>query len=84
MHSVLIATNVSCSNDNVPMRGVLDTIECDKICQGLAAGGWFCPGTPVSSTKKTNRHAIAEILLIAALKHHTLALTLALWYSVFD
>jgi hypothetical protein len=22
----------------------------DKVCQGLAAGRWFSPGTPVSST----------------------------------
>ena len=26
----------------------------DKVCQWLAAGRWFSPGTPVSSTNKTN------------------------------
>jgi hypothetical protein len=26
-------------------------------------GWWFSPGTPVSSTNKTDRHNIAEILL---------------------
>jgi len=26
-------------------------------------GWWFSPGTPVSSTNKTDRHDIAEILL---------------------
>jgi hypothetical protein len=34
----------------------------------LAHGGWFSPGTPVSSTTKTGRHFIAEILLKVALK----------------
>jgi hypothetical protein len=28
---------------------------------------WFSPGTPVSSTNKTDRHDIAEILLKVAL-----------------
>jgi hypothetical protein len=31
-------------------------------------GRWFSPGTPVSSTNKTDRHDIAEILLKMALK----------------
>jgi hypothetical protein len=29
----------------------------------LAHGQWFSPGTPASSTSKTGRHDIAEILL---------------------
>jgi hypothetical protein len=33
----------------------------------LAAGRWFSPGTPVSSTNKTDRHDITEILLKVAL-----------------
>jgi len=28
---------------------VLDTTLCDSVCQWLAAGRWFSPGTPVSS-----------------------------------
>jgi hypothetical protein len=35
----------------------------DKIYQLLAHGRWFSPGTPASSTTKTGRHDIAEILL---------------------
>jgi len=35
----------------------------------LAKGRWFFPGTPASSTIKTCRHDIAEILLKVALKH---------------
>ena len=37
---------------------------CDKVCQWLATGRWF---SPVSSTNKTDRHDIAEILLKVAL-----------------
>ena len=40
---------------------------CDKICQWLATGRWFFPGTPVSSSNKTDRHDITEILLKVAL-----------------
>jgi hypothetical protein len=35
----------------------------DKVYQLLAHGRWFSPGTPASSTAKTGRHDIAEILL---------------------
>jgi hypothetical protein len=40
----------------------------DKAYQLLAHGRWFSPGTPASSTTKTGRHYIAEILLKVALK----------------
>ena len=39
----------------------------DKVYQLLAHGQWFSPGTPASSTTKTGRHDIAEILLKVAL-----------------
>jgi hypothetical protein len=42
---------------------------CDKVYQLLALGQWFSPGTPASSTTKTDHHDIAEILLKVALKH---------------
>jgi len=48
-------------------RGVRDTTLCDKVCQWLATGRCFSPGTPVSSTNKTDRHEITEILLKVAL-----------------
>jgi hypothetical protein len=35
----------------------------DKVYQLLAHGRWFSPGSPASSTTKTGRHDIAEILL---------------------
>ena len=40
---------------------------CDQVCQWLAAGQWFSPGIPISSTNKTDRHDITEILLKMAL-----------------
>jgi hypothetical protein len=39
----------------------------DKVYQLLAQGRWFSSGTPASSTTKTGRHDIAEILLKVAL-----------------
>jgi hypothetical protein len=39
----------------------------DKVYQLLAHGRWFSSGTPASTTTKTGRHDIAEILLKAAL-----------------
>jgi hypothetical protein len=38
-------------------------LACDKVYQLLAHGQWFSPDTPASSTTKTGRHYIAEILL---------------------
>jgi hypothetical protein len=39
----------------------------DNIYQLLVHGRWFSPSTPASSTTKTGRHDIAEILLKVAL-----------------
>ena len=39
----------------------------DKAYQLLAHGRWFSPVSPASSTTKTGRHDIAEILLKVAL-----------------
>ena len=39
----------------------------DKVCQLLAHGRWFSQETPASSTSKTGRHDITEILLKVAL-----------------
>jgi hypothetical protein len=43
--------------------GLLDATLCDQVCQSLAAGHWFSPGTLVSSINKTDCHNITEILL---------------------
>ena len=54
--------------------GALDSqAASDNVYQLLAHGWWFSPGTPASSTTKTGRHDIAEILLKVALStknHH--------------
>jgi hypothetical protein len=54
------------------MAVVLYATLCDKVCQWLATGRWFSPGTPVSSINKTDRHDITEILLKVALTTITL------------
>ena len=41
----------------------------DNVYQLFAHGRWFSPGTLASSTTKTGRHDIAEILLKVVLKH---------------
>ena len=38
----------------------------DQVCQWLATGRWFSSGSSVSSTNKTDRHDITEILLKVA------------------
>ena len=53
----------SCEFERRSWRVVLDTTLCDKVCQWLATGRWFSPGTSVSSTNKSDRHDITKILL---------------------
>jgi len=64
----------SCAFGSSSWRKVLNKILCDKVCQWLAAAGWFSPSTPVSSTDKTDRHDITEIVLKVVL--NTIMLTL--------
>jgi hypothetical protein len=35
-----------CEFETCSWQGVLNTTFRDKVCQGLAAGQWFSPGTP--------------------------------------
>jgi hypothetical protein len=39
-----------------------DTTLCDKVCQWLATGQWFSPGTRVSSTNKTLCNKVCQWL----------------------
>jgi len=55
--------NQRCEFEPRSWRGVLDTMLCDKVCQWHATGWWFSQDTPVSSTNKTERKDITEILL---------------------
>jgi hypothetical protein len=52
---------------NYKKGGTRLTAASDKVYQLLAQGRWFSPGTPASSTTKTGRHDIADILLKVAL-----------------
>ena len=45
-----------------PRRGVLDMTVCDKVRRWHATARRFPPGTPASSSKKTGRHDITEIV----------------------
>jgi hypothetical protein len=49
---------------------------CDQAYQWLATGLWFSPSTPISSTNKTCRHDVTELLLKVALNTITLTLQL--------
>jgi hypothetical protein len=72
------AYHTSCYVDSRSWRGVLGTTIYNKVCQWLAIGQWFSPGTPDSSINKIDHHDITEILLKVAL--NTLTLTLKLCY----
>ena len=76
MQSVPITTNVASSNHT---HGKVYLIQHYVIkCQWLATSQWFSQGTLVSSTNKTDRHNITEILLKVALNTITLTLILSL------
>ena len=70
-----ITTKVVRSN---PAHGDVNSIQLYVIkflSDLLAAGRWFSPGTPISSTNKTDRHDITEIVLKVALNTITLIIT---------
>jgi hypothetical protein len=50
----------------ISIRARCTTLD-DKVCHWLATGLWFSLSLPASSTKKTDRHNITEILLKVAL-----------------
>ena len=74
-YTILHTLFTSCEFKPLSQRGVLDTTLCDKVCQWLATGRWF---SPVSSTNKTDRHDITEILLKLAL--NTINQTKLVWF----
>jgi hypothetical protein len=63
------------------------TAASDKVYQLLDHGRWFSPGTPASSTTKTGRHDIAEILLKVTLKlkhQNSFILKLFIFFVICD
>jgi hypothetical protein len=71
--------HLRCEFETRSWQGVLNTTLCDKSYQWLATGRWTSPGTPASSTNKTNCYDITDILLKVALNSTTI--TLAFYYS---
>ena len=65
-----------CDRNRIIVGFVTTYAISDKVCQWLATGWWFSPGTPVSFTIKTDHHFITEILLKVVLNTITLTLTL--------
>jgi hypothetical protein len=53
--------------DNIQIRFTPVQVKINNVYQLLSHGQWFSPSTPASSTTKTGRHDIAEILLKVAL-----------------
>jgi hypothetical protein len=56
----------------IPLMARCTRYNVDKVCQRLAAGRWFSPGIPISSTNKTDHHEITEVLLKVALNTITI------------
>ena len=64
--------HLSCEFELRSWQHILHTTLCDKVCQWLAVGRWLSPGTPVSSTNKTDHPDITKILLKVALNTITI------------
>ena len=60
----------NCSDSVVSIFNVLDTALCDKVCQWLAAGGWFSPGNPVASTNTNLLLRYNWNIVESGIKHH--------------
>ena len=71
----------SCEFEPLSWRDVLDATLCDEVCHVLPTGRRFSWRTPVSSTIKTDRHDITEILLRVALNTITQTLTWNCYYA---
>ena len=51
-------------------RSLLDTALCDTNCQWFATGQCFSPGTPISSTNKTDPPWYKENIVESDIEHH--------------
>jgi hypothetical protein len=66
-YAIKVYQHWSCEFESRSSWGVLETTVRDNVCLWLATGRFIYKGTPVSSTSKTDRHDITEILLKVAL-----------------
>ena len=57
-------------NRSNPVHGEVYSIQHYVIKFVSDMRQWFSPGTPVSSTNKTNNHHMTEICLESGIKHH--------------
>ena len=48
---------------------LIDTALCDKVCRWVAAGLWFSPCSPLSSTNKTDRDEILLKVVLITTTH---------------
>jgi hypothetical protein len=74
MHAAILIRELYCNlshfSDKVNIFNLESLGKLFKlVCQRLATGRWFSPVPPVSSTNKTDRQDITEILL-GGVKHH--------------
>ena len=71
---ISLYNNQRCQFESSSWQCVLYTTLYDKVCKWLVTGRWFSPCTQVSSTNKTDRHDITEILLKVSLNTITFPL----------
>jgi hypothetical protein len=64
IYAISAYSQYSCEFEPRSWRDVPDKTLCDKVCQWLATDRWFSPGTPVSSTNKTDRYNTLLVKLI--------------------
>ena len=75
MQSVPITTKVVSSNPGHGKMYLIQHYVIKFVSDLLVSGWWFSLGNQVSSTNKTDRHDITEILLKVALNTITLTIT---------
>ena len=68
------STNINISNNPLSLQII--------AYQLLVHGRWFSPGSPASSTTKTGRHDIAEILLKVALNTNNQSINPNHWLQI--
>jgi hypothetical protein len=76
IQTTLVVIGTDCTGSCKSNYHTITTMTALISLKGSESGQWFSPGTSVSSTNKTDRHDITEILLNEELSVITLTLTL--------